>query len=134
MIRPALADREGRALFIGTPKSRNHLYDLYCAAKFRENWATFRRSTKQDGYVPPAELATLEVEMDPQLYAQEFCTSFEGSQARVYHGFDLEKNVIELMPSPYAPLLIGMDFNINSPWCKSGFRNEKDCLIHRDDS
>jgi hypothetical protein len=22
----------------------------------------------------------------------------------------------------------------NSPWCKSGFRNEKACVIHRDDS
>jgi hypothetical protein len=31
----------------------------------------------------------------------------------VYHGFDRDENVMELEPSPYAPVLIGMDFNIN---------------------
>ena len=49
VIRPALSDRKGRALFISTPKSRNHFYDLYFAAKFRENWATFHFSTEQGG-------------------------------------------------------------------------------------
>jgi hypothetical protein len=51
VIRPTLSDRDGRALFIGTPRGRNHFYDLYRAAKFRENWATFHYSTKQGGYV-----------------------------------------------------------------------------------
>jgi hypothetical protein len=129
VIRPALSNRGGRALFIGTPKGRNHLYDLYCAAKFRENWATFLRSTKQDGYVPPDELAALAVEMDPQLYAQEFCASFEDPQTRVYHGFDLEKNVIELTLSPHAPLLVGMDFNVNPMTAVEGQRAGDQCHI-----
>ena len=29
VIRPALSNRRGRALFIGTPRGRNHFYDLY---------------------------------------------------------------------------------------------------------
>ena len=29
VIRPSLSDRLGSALFIGTPKGRNHFYDLY---------------------------------------------------------------------------------------------------------
>jgi hypothetical protein len=51
--------------------------------------------------------------MDPRLYAQEFGASFEDMQARVYHAFDLEKNVIELTPCPDARLFIGMDFNVS---------------------
>ncbi len=129
VIRPALSNRRGRALFIGTPKGRNHLYDLYCAAKFRESWATFLCSTKQDGYVPPDELAALAVEMDPQLYAQEFGASFEEAQARVYYGFDLEKNVIQLTPSPHVPLLIGMDFNVNPMTAVVGQRAGDQCHI-----
>jgi hypothetical protein len=129
VIRPALSDRGGRALFIGTPKGRNHFYDLYCDAKFLENWATFLYSTKQDGYVPRDELASLAVEMDPQLYAQEFCASFEDPQTRVYHGFDLEKNVIELTLSPYAPLLVGMDFNVNPMTAVVGQRAGDQCHI-----
>jgi len=129
VIRPALSDRGGRALFIGTPKGRNHLYDLYCAAKFRENWATFLYSTKQDGYVPLDELAALAAEMDPQLYDQEFCASFEDPQSRVYHGFDLEENVTELTLSHYAPLLIGIDFNVNPMTAVVGQRAGDQCHI-----
>lgn len=112
VIRPALSNRLGRALFIGTPQGRNHLYDLFCRATFRENWARFHFSTGQGGYVSRNELEALAGDMDPQEYAREFCASFEDSGVRVYHGFDLEKNVVELILSP-APLLIGMDFNIN---------------------
>jgi hypothetical protein len=129
VIRPALSNRAGRALFIGTPRGRNHFYDLYCSAKFRPNWATFLCSTKQDGYVPPDELAALACEMDPQLYLQEFCASFEETQSRVYHSFDLEKNVFELAISSYAPLLIGMDFNVNPMTAVVGQRAADQCHI-----
>src|SRR6202521_289544 len=129
VIRPTLSNRRGRALFIGTPKGRNHFYDLYCGAKTRENWATFLCSTKQDGYVPPDELAALAGEMDPQLFAQEFCASFEDLQGRVYYGFDREENVIELTYSPHAPLLIGMDFNVNPMTAVVGQRAGDQCHI-----
>ena len=32
ILRPALADQKGDALFIGTPMGRNHFYDLYTYA------------------------------------------------------------------------------------------------------
>jgi hypothetical protein len=112
VIRPALSNRVGRALFIGTPRGRNHLYELFLQAKFRKNWAPFLFSTEQGGYVSHDELAVVAGEMDPQEYAREFCASFEDSGVRVYYGFDLQKNVLELKSSA-APLLIGMDFNVN---------------------
>jgi hypothetical protein len=59
------------------------------------------------------ELAAARCEMDQKMYAQEFDASFEDSAARVYHAFDLDKNVADLSPLPDAPLMIGMDFNIS---------------------
>ncbi len=129
VTRPALSNHRGRALFIGTPKGRNHFYDLYCEAKFRENWKTFHFPTECGGYVPREELAALAFEMDPELYAQEFGASFEGYQARVYYGFDLEKNIIELTLSPHAPLLVGMDFNVNPMTAVVGQRAGDQCHI-----
>jgi hypothetical protein len=131
VIRPALSDRRGRALFIGTPKGHNHLYDLYFDAKSggNENWAAFRFATEQSGYVPGNELAALRGEMDSKLYAQEFGASFETLQARVYHGFDLEKNVVELTTSPHAPLLIGMDFNVNPMTAVVGQKAGDQCHV-----
>ena len=129
VIRPALSNRKGRALFIGTPKGRDHLYDLFCQAKIRENWATFHFPTAQGGYVSREELAAVAVDMDPLQYAREFGASFEDSRARVYHGFDLEKNVTELTLSHYAPLLVGMDFNVNPMTAVVGQRVADQCHI-----
>ena len=41
VLRPALADQKGSALFIGTPKGRNHFYELYKYAEL-ENDPTYR--------------------------------------------------------------------------------------------
>ena len=112
VIRPALSNRKGRAMFIGTPRGRNHFYDFYRRGKFLDDWASFRFSTAQGGYVPRDELAAVACEMDPTEYAREFCASFEDSRVRVYHGFSLDENVVELTLSPHARVLVGMDFNV----------------------
>lgn len=41
VLRPALADKQGRALFTGTPQGHNHFYDLFEAAQERPQWGRF---------------------------------------------------------------------------------------------
>ena len=98
------------------------------AAKFREDWATFRYATENGGYVPADELAALSVDMDPQLFAQEFGACFEDMQSRVYRAFDLDTNVTELSRSP-SPLLVGMDFNVNPMTAVVAQRSGDQCHI-----
>ena len=38
IIRPALADRQGWAVFIGTPKGRNAFFELWRRAQREEGW------------------------------------------------------------------------------------------------
>jgi terminase large subunit-like protein len=112
VVRPMLSDRVGSAILTGTPRGFDHFYELYMAAKSKENWAAFHFPTEEDGYVPRDELAIARTDLDPRRYAQEYCASFENLQGRVYHEFDREQNVSNLTPLPNANLLIGMDFNI----------------------
>src|ERR1700674_2006880 len=77
VLRPALADKQGRALFIGTPRGHNHFFDLYEAAQERPGWATFQFTTEQDGNVTREELESATHEMDERTYLQEFCARFE---------------------------------------------------------
>ena len=56
VLRPALSDKLGRALFIGTPKGLNHFHDLYQNAQTQSDWQTFRYTTEQGGNVPAQEL------------------------------------------------------------------------------
>ena len=130
VVWPALADRRGGALFIGTPAGfNNHLYDLYMDAKQRENWATFHFRSDEGGYVSEDRLAEARAHMDPQRYAQEFEASFETLQSRVYHAFDRERNVMDLELLPYAPVLIGMDFNISPMTAVIGHKVGDECHI-----
>ena len=54
VLRPALSDRLGWAIFIGTPKGTNAFYDLYRAAQENKEWysAIFRASEKLRAAVP----------------------------------------------------------------------------------
>jgi len=81
VLRPALADRQGRALFIGTPRGYNHFYDLYREVRGRQHWATFQYTTEQGGNVATEELENATLELDERTYRQEFQASFENLTA-----------------------------------------------------
>ena len=57
VLRPMLSDREGGALFIGTPRGHNHFFDLSEAAQSQPNWAAFQFTTAQGCNVSTQELA-----------------------------------------------------------------------------
>ena len=113
VVRPMLADREGRALLSSTPCGFNHFYDLYNDAQSRSDCAAFHLSTCQGGYVSAGEVALLQATMDPKLYAQEIEARFELQSGRVYHAFSRDLNVADLSLIPELPLLVGMDFNVD---------------------
>ena len=58
VLRPALSDRRGRALFIGTPQGSNHLFERFEHAQQDPEWEAFRFSTAEGGNVSSDELAS----------------------------------------------------------------------------
>jgi hypothetical protein len=113
IVRPMLADREGRSLICSTPFGFNHFYELFIDAQTRPDWATFQFPTREGGFVSERELELLRSTMDARRYAQEIEARFEPQQGRVYYAFSREVNVRELTPSAELRLLIGLDFNVN---------------------
>ena len=79
VLRPALSDKLGRAMFIGTPGGFNHFYDLYCHATDTENrdWWGWQFTTADGGWVPPEELVSARSEMDEKTFRAEYEASFE---------------------------------------------------------
>jgi hypothetical protein len=117
-LRPALADREGRALFLGTPKGRNHFYNYFELAQSNpEHWASYQFTTAEGGIVKPAELESAGREMDANTYHQEFEAQFTAvGQYRAYLSFTREANVRDVHFEPSRPLIWSLDFNID-PLC-----------------
>jgi hypothetical protein len=117
VLRPALADKQGGALFIGTPRGHNHFFDLYEAAQNQRHWSAFQFTTEQGGNVTHEELESATHELDERTYRQEFQASFENLGAgRVYYAFDRQAQQGMVPYSASFPLWWSLDFNVN-PTC-----------------
>lgn len=86
IIRPALADRKGKAIFIGTPKGQNHFKELRDRAETEEGWALLEFRASETGIVVKEELDAAKREMGEDKYAQEFECSFHAAIEGSYYG------------------------------------------------
>jgi Terminase large subunit, T4likevirus-type, N-terminal len=117
VLRPALADKQGRALFIGTPQGHNHFHELVERAATLPDWKAFHYTTAQGGNVTPQELESAAQELDERVYRQEFEASFETlGVGRAYYAFDSTQNVRKLPFDGRVSLSWTLDFNMN-PLC-----------------
>lgn len=78
VIRPALADYKGHALFIGTPDGKNHFYDLYNEAREDKTgqWAAFNFKTLDNPTLDPGEIHSARNTLSTVQFRQEFEASF----------------------------------------------------------
>ena len=114
-LRPMLSTAGGHALFIGTPKGFDHLRDSYVAGQpgGEPDHKSFMFTTLQGGNVPPEEVATARRTLDARTFRQEYEASFETFAGRVLYAFTRSDSVRPKAIDPAAPLLLGIDFNIN---------------------
>lgn len=107
VIRPALADRKGWAVFIGTPKGRNDFWKLYNVAAGEPEWyaAMFRAS--ETGILDAGELTDAAKTMSPEQYEQEFECSFQAALIGAYYGKEMSAADVEgrITAVPYDPRL-----------------------------
>lgn len=79
IIRPALADSKGRALFIGTPPlGRNHLYTMFEYGKnpdMRE-WKSWKFTTYDNPFIAPEEIAAMKGAMSTSVFRREVLAEF----------------------------------------------------------
>jgi hypothetical protein len=114
VVRPALSDQEGDALFIGTPKGTNHFYDWWLQGKdpSRKTWNSYMYTTIEGGNVSANEIEEAKLDLNPRDFKQEYEASFEALSNRVIDMFDRELNV-DIVEDHGGELLVGMDFNVN---------------------
>jgi hypothetical protein len=91
VIRPALADRKGWALFIGTPKGQNHFFDLRNRAINEPGWKLLEFKASQTKIIAQAELDDALREMGQDKYDQEFECSFHAAIEGAYYGHQLNQ-------------------------------------------
>lgn len=116
VLRPTLADKQGRALFIGTPKGiGNWAHDLYTMPMDNsDQWASFQFTTIDGGNVKAEEIEAAKKDLDERTFRQEFMATFETYAGRIYYAFDRQGNLAPPEDKiDTSVLYTGWDFNID---------------------
>tara|TARA_R110002051_G_C8715301_1_gene496059 strand:+ start:61 stop:1146 length:1086 start_codon:yes stop_codon:yes gene_type:complete len=115
VLRPALSDRNGHALFAGTPMGLgNFLKDLYDNALVDDNWESFHATTFEGGFVTEEEIEEAKHILDSRTFAQEMLADFIESGQKIFYNFDLDESVKQYPYGDDIPnrVYIGEDFNV----------------------
>lgn len=91
IIRPLLADRQGWAVFIGTPKGRNAFCELYDKAQKNTEWLCLTLKASETAILPQKELDDARKVMTESQYEQEFECSFEAAIHGAVYAKDLRR-------------------------------------------
>lgn len=129
IILPALADHDGFAIWIGTPKGKNEFYRLFqfCGyeeerwkalssderAEVEKEWLRMKLTVEDTGLISEAYLRRAQMKMTVDEYNQEFHCSFEGSLKGAYYAEELERMRKEkrIRRVPHEPIL-----NVTTAW------------------
>lgn len=95
VIRPALADRQGSATFIGTSKGKNAFYDIHKIAEESDDWFNLKLKASETGILPQSELDAMRQQMSTNEYAREMECDFDAAIEGAYYAECLAQAVRE---------------------------------------
>ncbi len=97
IVRPALMDAKGGALFIGTPKGKNHFYELFKRAQVTPGWRSWQFKSRDNPFLAADELKAVKEDYHDStaIERRELEASFEA-----YEGGLFSENWIKYEPEP----------------------------------
>ena len=92
VIRPALSDKQGWAVFGGTPKGKNAFWEIYeTATRLPSEWFLLRLPASSSGLLPSGELAAARAQLAEDQYLQEYECSFEAAILGAFYGKEMRE-------------------------------------------
>ena len=107
ILRPALADQKGNALFIGTPMGRNHFYELYQYAELEDDptYKAWHFTSYDNPLLDKEEINVAKKSMSSYAFRQEFMASFEARGSEMF-----KEDWVKFSESPeYGDYYIAID-------------------------
>lgn len=144
VLRPALSDQQGWALFISTPPlygTQGWYFDLFERLTMPEvadtslpdinmaDWSYHSYTTLQGGNVSAAEVAQARREMDPRTFRVEYEASFEALAGLVASQFSTDNISASAVDDGAGAVWIGVDFNVDPLTAVFGIKRGDRLLI-----
>lgn len=118
VVRPALSDRQGWAIWIGTPFGQNHFYDLYQQAGRLPGWSQALYRASETGVIAAHELTLAREQMSQDAYQQEYECSWYAAVPGAYYAeefrrLEAEGRLTEVPWDPTLPTVTSWDLGHN---------------------
>jgi len=104
VILPTLVDRKGWAIFIGTPKGKNHFWEVHERAKTEDGWYELTLKASESGLIDDDELDEMKAQMSEEEYQQEMECDFEAAVKGTYYASLIQRMEADGKISDGAPL------------------------------
>lgn len=92
VIRPTLSDKQGWAVFAGTPKGKNQFWQIFeTAQKTPSEWFHLVLKASESGLLPDTELQAAAAQISDDQFLQEYECSFEAAILGAFYGEELRK-------------------------------------------
>jgi phage terminase large subunit len=91
VVRPALSDRNGWCVWIGTPQGHNEFHRIYERSKTEAGWLSMMMKASQTKILPETELDEARRDLTPEQFAREYECSFDAAIVGAYYGKDMEQ-------------------------------------------
>lgn len=86
-LRPALADRGGKALFISTPAGMNWFWEVWKRGQDEDpEWKSWQLPTSSNPFIKPDEIESARKSLPERIFAQEFEAQFSSEAGAVFRG------------------------------------------------
>lgn len=132
-LEPAIGILKSPALFIGTPKSFNHFYDLFTLGQTpNPSWKSWQFRSVDNPFFDREEIERARATKDARSFRQEYEASFETIGGRAYYAFDRQEHVKPVTLERGVPLCISFDFNIDPATAVLGQRIRDDFRVWRE--
>lgn len=86
VLRAALSDKKGRALFISTPSGRNWFYDMFKLGQSQtdDEWKSWHFTTQDNETIDPKEIEAAKRTLSSFAFKQEYLSSFDTAGTDVF--------------------------------------------------
>jgi len=114
VIRPTLSDKQGWAVFGGTPKGHNQFYDIARVAQETEGWFFLNLPASNSKLLPDEELEAARSQLSEDQYSQEYECSFDAAILGAYYGEEMrgvtdQGRITEVPYDPSVPVFTAWD-------------------------
>jgi phage FluMu gp28-like protein len=119
-LRPALTDRQGRALFISTPNGRNWFYRLWVRGNSNDDpaFCSWQKPTQDNPFIPYSEIVDAQAQLPVAIFEQEYLAEFREDSGVVFRNV---RACVYAEPGAVSPeaerrYVMGVDWAQSKDW------------------